>query len=106
MARLGERVRYERAKWGYTQQQLADQTGIDRDKIAKIERNLRDIQADEIALLAGALRLDIGSLLAAPDHVKMRVNPNRPATPKAIEWFERCVSNSLFVSGIGHEDGR
>ena len=106
MARLGERVRYERAKWGYTQQQLADLTGIDRDKIAKIERNLRDIQADEMAPLASALRLDLDALLAAPDHVKMRVNRNRPATQKAIEWFERCVSNSLFVSAIGRDDGR
>jgi transcriptional regulator with XRE-family HTH domain len=106
MARLGERVRYERAKWGYTQQQLADLTGIDRDKIAKIERNMRDIQAAEIAPLASALRLDIDALLAAPDHVRMRVNPDRPATQKAIEWFERCISNSLFVSGIGRDDGR
>ena len=104
--RLGERVRYERAKWGYTQQQLADLTGIDRDKIAKIERDLRDIQASEIAPLASALRLDLDALLAAPNNVKMRVNPNGPATEKAIEWFERCVSNSLFVSSIGRDDGR
>jgi transcriptional regulator with XRE-family HTH domain len=105
MARLGQRVRYERAKWGYTQQQLADMTGIDRDKIAKIERNLRGIQADEMASLASALRLDLEALLAAPDHVKMRVNPDRPATQKAIEWFDQCVSNSIFVSSVGRDDG-
>lgn len=105
MARVGERIRHERAKWGYTQQQLAELTGIDRDKIAKIERNLRAIQASEMASLASALRLDIEMLLAAPERVRMRVNPDRPATQTAIEWFERCVSNSIFVSKVGDADG-
>ncbi len=106
MARAGDRIRHERAKWGYTQQELADLTGIDRDKIAKIERNHRDVQADEIEPLASALRLDVAALLAAPEAVKMRVNPNRPATQNAIEWFERCVDNSIFVQGLGGGDGR
>jgi hypothetical protein len=81
-------------------------TGIDRDKIAKIERNHRDIQTDEIEPLASALRLDLAALLAAPELVKMRVNPERPASKKAIEWFERCIDNSLFVDGLGGGDGR
>lgn len=106
MARAGDRIRYERAKWGYTQQQLAELTGIDRDKIAKIERSHRDIQADEIEPLASALRLDVAALLAAPEPVKMRVNAGRPATHRAIEWFEHCVDNSLFVAGLGRRDGR
>ncbi len=106
MARVGERIRYERAKWGYTQQQLADMTGIDRDKIAKIERNLREIQAAEITPLASALRIDLDELLAAPERVRMRVNPDRPSTQQAIEWFEHCVENSLFVAQLGHDDGR
>ncbi len=106
MARAGDRIRHERAKWGYTQQQLAEMTGIDRDKIAKIERNHREIQAAEIEPLASALRLDVAALLAAPEPVKMRVNPERPATQRAIEWFERCVDNSLFVQGLGGRDGR
>ena len=106
MARVGERIRHERAKWGYTQQQLADLTGIDRDKIAKIERNHREIQASEIGPLATALRIDLEGLLSAPDTVRMRVNPDRPATQKAIDWFEKCVENSLFVAGLGDRDGR
>lgn len=106
MARAGDRIRHERAKWGYTQQQLADQTGIDRDKIAKIERNRRDIQADEIEPLASALRLDVAALLAAPETIKMRVNPSRPASQKAIDWFEQCVDNALFVETLGGGDGR
>ena len=106
MARAGDRIRHERAKWGYTQQQLAEMTGIDRDKIAKIERNYREIQAAEIEPLASALRLDVAALLAAPEPVKMRVNPERSATQRAIEWFERCVDNSLFVEGLGGRDGR
>ncbi len=106
MARTGDRIRHERAKWGYTQQQLAEMTGIDRDKIAKIELNRRDIQADEIEALASALRLDVTTLLARPERIKMRANAARPSTQKAIDWFERCVENSLFVDGLGGADGR
>ncbi len=99
--RVGDRVRHERAKWGYTQQQLAELTGIDRDKIAKIERNLRDIQADELGPLASALRLEVAGLLVAPEQLKMRVNAARPATQQAIDWFEKCVENSRFIAGLG-----
>ena len=106
MARVGERIRHERAKWGYTQQQLAEMTGIDRDKIAKIERNTREIQATEIEPLASALRMDLQALLSAPERVKMRVNPGRLSTPQAIDWFEQCVENSLFVSKLVDRYGR
>ena len=106
MARVGGRIKHERAKWGYTQQKLAEMTGIDRDKIAKIERDLREIQADEMEALASALRIDVATLVAEPERVKMRVNPERPSTQAAIEWFERCVDNSAFVESLGARDGR
>lgn len=105
MARVGQRIRHERAKWGYTQQQLADLTGIDRDKIAKIERDHREVQPDEVEPLAAALRLDLVALLAAPERTKMRLDPDRPSSQKAIEWFEKCVENSIFVARLGVPDG-
>jgi transcriptional regulator with XRE-family HTH domain len=105
MARVGQRIRHERAKWGYTQQQLADLTGIDRDKIAKIERDHRAIQPGEVEPLASALRLDVAVLLTAPERTKMRLNPDRPSSQRAIDWFEKCVENSLFVARLGARDG-
>lgn len=101
---IGHRIRFERAKRGYTQLELAERTGIERSKIAKIESGVRGIRSDEAAALASALLLDPAELLAPAELIRMRVNPEVPASEKAIEWFERCIDNSLFLSEVA--DGR
>ena len=99
---IGHRIRFERAKLGYTQLELAERTGIERSKIAKIENGVRNVQSDEAALLAEALRLDPAELLAPAEITRMRVNPEQPASEKAIEWFERCIDNSIFLGEVAN----
>jgi transcriptional regulator with XRE-family HTH domain len=101
---IGQRIRAERAKLGYTQLELAERTGIERSKIAKIESGIRGVRSEEAAGLAAALNLDAAELLVPAELVRMRVNVDQPSTEQAIAWFERCVDNSLFLAGV--EDGR
>jgi transcriptional regulator with XRE-family HTH domain len=99
---IGHRIRFERAKLGYTQLELAERTGIERSKIAKIENGVRNVQSDEAALIAEALRLDPAELLAPAEITRMRVNPEQPASERAIEWFERCIDNSVFLGEVAN----
>jgi transcriptional regulator with XRE-family HTH domain len=98
---VANRIRDERVMWGMSQADLAEITGIARDKIAKIETGARGVQADEIQLFASAFQLDPSDLLGrAEARVKYRVNQDLPGTREAIEWFERCIDNSLFVRSL------
>ena len=97
---IGQRIRAERAKLGYTQVELAERTGIERSKIAKIESGVRSIQSEEAAGLAAALNLDPSDLLVPAELVRMRVNVDQPATEQAIAWFERCIDNSIFLAEV------
>lgn len=101
---IGQRIRAERAKLGYTQLELAERTGIERSKIAKIESGVRGVSGVEAADLAVALNLDPSALLTPGELVRMRVNVEQPSTEQAIAWFERCIDNSLFLAGV--DDGR
>ncbi len=40
--RIADRIKRERIIWGMTQEDLAEATGLDRNKIAKIETGRRD----------------------------------------------------------------
>ena len=53
-----------------------------------------------LAALASALLLDPAELLAPAEVTRMRVNPEQPASERAIEWFERCIDNSIFLGDV------
>jgi transcriptional regulator with XRE-family HTH domain len=100
---IAARIKRERVMWGMTQEDLAEATGIDRDKIAKIETGQRQVAVEELPLLARAFELDASDLVAEPQPlVYHRLDLGRPETKRAINWFERCIDNSLFVRQIGH----
>ena len=92
----GERLRHERAVWGWTQDDLASATGMDRTKITRIEIGERDVKADELAAFAAALQIPMERLVDQPT-VDRRVRHDAPASDEAEDWFKRRVDNSMFV---------
>jgi transcriptional regulator with XRE-family HTH domain len=95
---LGERIRRERITWGMTQEDLADATGIARDKIAKIETGRRQVDAGELPLFARVFDLAVEDLVNEPRPVVYhRLDATRPETQEARTWFDECIDSSLFV---------
>ena len=74
-------VRLAREAMGLSQRTLADQTGIDRSGIARIEMGERDPRLSEVATLVEALRIDISQLFPA------NAPARRPARDQRIETF-------------------
>lgn len=102
MRSVGERIRDERVMWGMTQEDLAEATRIDRDKISKIETGDRQVKVDELATLAKVFELELDELLRDREPVvHHRIDMGRPETQEAQRWFEDCVDNSLFVRRLG-----
>ena len=62
--KFGEKVRKLRAKWDYTQERLADLTGIDYKYIQRIEsKNPPAVKIDTIKRIASALKVAPSELL-------------------------------------------
>ncbi len=98
---LAERIRRERVVWGMTQEDLAEATGIARDKIAKIETGRRDVGTDELRILARTFDVPVEALLDGPRAVVYhRIEQGRPEAEQARAWFNQCIDNSLFVRRI------
>jgi transcriptional regulator with XRE-family HTH domain len=101
VADVAERIRQERDRRDWTQQQLADATGIDRDKIGKIETGARKVSSTELVLISQAFQVPVQELLrpAAPV-VMRRGNVSSREAEAAVERFNRYVEDSLLTLGL------
>jgi transcriptional regulator with XRE-family HTH domain len=61
--RLGRRIRLLRSKRGWTQQQLADMTGIGRVHVSELENGKREAGLRMIERLACTFEISISELL-------------------------------------------
>ena len=60
---FGQRVREERLKQGLSQEALSERAGVHRTYIGMIERAEKNITLTNIEKIAGALGVEIGTLL-------------------------------------------
>jgi transcriptional regulator with XRE-family HTH domain len=98
---IAERIRRERDRRDWTQQQLADATGIDRDKIGKIETGTRKVNSTELVLISQAFQMPMQDLLRPVAPVVMRRgNITSPIAEAAVERFNRYVEDSLLTRGL------
>lgn len=81
LAFFGSRLREERLRQGYSQEQLAELAGLDRTYISDIERGSRNLGLQNVAALSKALRLDASALLRPagiqvyPNEYRYRFDP-------------------------------
>ena len=97
MGDFGKRLRQERVLFGMTQQELADETAIAREKIGRLENDERKPTTDELLAFARVFQTTVDALLTNEAQVRYRVNTQTAGAQEAIAWLDRCVENSLFV---------
>ena len=61
---FGKRVREERLKHGYSQEQLANKAGLHRTYIGMIERAEKNITLENIYKISTALEIDVSDLFS------------------------------------------
>src|SRR5664280_3034543 len=98
---IAERMRQERDRRDWTQQQLADATGIDRDKIGKIETGARKVNSTELVLISQAFQVPVQELLRPATPVLMRRgNVSSKKAEAAVERLNQYVEDSLLTLGL------
>lgn len=59
----GRIIRYERAKKGFSQEGLAQESRMHRNHLGSIERGERNVSVHNLLRIAGALRLPLSALI-------------------------------------------
>jgi transcriptional regulator with XRE-family HTH domain len=104
----GVRLRDMRKSQGLTQQALADQSGIDREKIAKIEIGNRRMSATDAAYLSQALGVRMDDLVGRPQsHARFRLSdPAKESQAQAVaDWLEDYVRDVFFLERSAKRHG-
>jgi transcriptional regulator with XRE-family HTH domain len=65
--RLGRRIRFLRSKHGWTQQQLADMTGIGRVHVSELENGKREAGLRMLERLASTFGISVSELIDGND---------------------------------------
>lgn len=79
---FGRVVRIKRKTLGLSQEKLAERAGCDRQSINRVENAAYSPSLDRTFLLADALGLQLGELLAAVDEQYAAWKAARPTTPE------------------------
>src|SRR5687768_13656637 len=99
MANIGARLRALRTERGMTQEQVARESGLERDQIGKIEIGERNVSATELAFLADALNVPMESLLADNEPAVMyrKAEPKSPDAQRAMAWFAQYAQRTAAL---------
>lgn len=103
----GASLREARKAAGLTQQALADRSGIERDKIAKIETDVRRLTGTEAIYLADAIGISADQLLGRREPtIQYRAADEHSAQVREIaDWFRRFVEDALFLDRTADKYG-
>ena len=80
----GARVRTARAEAGLTLMELAKRSGVTRDTISKIERNVHEPQAGTLAKIAAALDRPVAYFTEGSE-------PGKDDAPLSLEWAGKAL---------------
>ena len=64
---FGERVRFYRVQRGWSQEELAEQTGLHRTYIGSLERGERNVSLINIHLISRTLGVTLAELIDVPE---------------------------------------
>jgi transcriptional regulator with XRE-family HTH domain len=104
----GARLRETRKSQDLTQQELAFRSGINREKIAKIETGTRRMSATDAAYLSLALGVRTDDLVGRPGpRARFRLSDPAQETQAQVvaEWFEDYVKDVFFLDRSAKRHG-
>ncbi|HHJ15785.1 MAG TPA: XRE family transcriptional regulator [Gammaproteobacteria bacterium] len=94
--RLAQRVRLLRTNRGWSQEVLAELSGLNRSYIGAVERAEHNIGLDNIERIAGALETGVPELLDNTEPVEHRLPPSQ-GTPSPTVSRPVIVHRKIFL---------
>jgi transcriptional regulator with XRE-family HTH domain len=99
---VGQRLTAERERAGLNQSELARLTGIDRDKLNKIEHGHRDLSHEEALTIAATLGVVADDLVPRAQRIQYRGFPAQGGEARRV--LEAFISDWQMLDGLGSLD--
>ena len=104
---LGGRIKALRGAANFTQEQMADQIGISRQKYARIESGTNNITLDVLAKIANVLKVQVGDITKVLDEapvVEYRVSTEKASSKKIFDMLDLFYANKHLNAKLQHKD--
>ena len=104
---LGGRIRALRSAKNYTQEQIADQIGVSRQKYARIESGANSITLDILSKIAEVLDVTVGDITRVLDEasvVSFRAGTEGNSSEKIFDMLDLFYANKHLYTKLQHKD--
>lgn len=104
---LGSRIKALRTAKSLTQEQVADQIGVSRQKYARIESGVNSITLDILSKVAGVLGVTVADITRVLDEtpaVAYRVGKEGESSKKIFDMIDLFYANKHMFAKLQHKD--
>lgn len=104
---LGSRIKALRSANNFTQEQVADQIGISRQKYARIESGVNSITLDILSKVAEVLGVTVGDITRVLDEtpvVQYRAGEDSESSKKIFDMLDLFYANKHMCAKLQHKD--
>ena len=104
---LGSRIKALRCANNFTQEQVADQIGISRQKYARIESGVNSITLDILSKVAEVLSVTVGDItkvLDAAPVVQYRAGEQNESSKKIFDMLDLFYANKHMCAKLQQRD--
>jgi len=104
---LGSRIKALRIAKYLTQEQVADQIGVSRQKYARIESGANSITLDTLSKVAEVLGVTVGDITRVLDEtpvVAYRVGKENGSSKKIFDMLDLFYANKHMCEKLQHKD--
>ena len=104
---LGNRIKALRIAKNLTQEQVADQIGVSRQKYARIESGVNSITLDILSKVAGILGVTVGDITRVLDEtpvVVYRAGKEGGSSKKIFDMLDLFYANKHMCEKLQHKD--
>lgn len=104
---LGRRIKVLRNVANLTQEQIADQIGISRQKYARIESGTNNITLDVLAKIAEVLKIQVGDITRVLDEnpiIEYRVGTEKASSQKIFDMLDLFYANKHLNEKLQYKE--
>ena len=104
---LGSRIKSLRDARHFTQEQIAKQLGISRQKYARIENEINSITLETLSKIADILEVSVGDITKVLDEAPMvayRAGSENASSEKIFEMLDLFYANKHLYMKLQHKE--
>lgn len=104
---LGNRIKELRSAKNFTQEQMADQIGVSRQKYARIEKGTNQITLEMLSRIARVLDVTVADITRVLDETPMvtyRVGTETASSKKIFDMIDLFYANKRMYDKLQRDD--